>query len=265
MPNSLLSAPERGAIEVFLRQQTPAGASPPGYERLLGFLSGVVITPGGLMPSEWFQPLLDYNGIVFTSADDARRFMELVLPLFNRVNDLRIANEVLCPFDWSNVQDLGETHRQAAEWATGLHDSLKLRPDIWGLDKQDVRHVPSRLVEEARHAVVFLWAIAEPAAIPGIVPDPLPFQRNFLSRFPGWKDEMLSESWNAKLVEMYRVMCVSRLSSTSEVLQRYARAYDGGRRAGLAKPAVSPGKPRVGRNDACPCGSGLKYKRCCGR
>jgi SEC-C motif len=22
---------------------------------------------------------------------------------------------------------------------------------------------------------------------------------------------------------------------------------------------------RVGRNDPCPCGSGLKYKRCCGR
>jgi len=25
-----------------------------------------------------------------------------------------------------------------------------------------------------------------------------------------------------------------------------------------------PGKPRVGRNDPCPCGSGLKYKHCCG-
>lgn len=24
-------------------------------------------------------------------------------------------------------------------------------------------------------------------------------------------------------------------------------------------------KPRVGRNDPCPCGSGKKYKNCCGR
>ena len=29
-------------------------------------------------------------------------------------------------------------------------------------------------------------------------------------------------------------------------------------------PAVST-KPPVGRNDPCPCGSGLKYKKCCGR
>ena len=27
---------------------------------------------------------------------------------------------------------------------------------------------------------------------------------------------------------------------------------------------VEPGKPRVGRNDPCPCGSGNKFKRCCG-
>ena len=32
-------------------------------------------------------------------------------------------------------------------------------------------------------------------------------------------------------------------------------------------PAPAPGPPprRVGRNDPCPCGSGKKYKRCCGR
>jgi len=24
-------------------------------------------------------------------------------------------------------------------------------------------------------------------------------------------------------------------------------------------------RPKVGRNDPCPCGSGKKYKQCCGR
>ena len=28
---------------------------------------------------------------------------------------------------------------------------------------------------------------------------------------------------------------------------------------------VVRGEPKVGRNDPCPCGSGLKYKKCCGR
>jgi len=30
------------------------------------------------------------------------------------------------------------------------------------------------------------------------------------------------------------------------------------------KEAVAAGK-KVGRNDPCPCGSGKKYKKCCGR
>jgi hypothetical protein len=30
----------------------------------------------------------------------------------------------------------------------------------------------------------------------------------------------------------------------------------------MARPAASPS---VGRNDPCPCGSGKKYKKCCGR
>ena len=32
-----------------------------------------------------------------------------------------------------------------------------------------------------------------------------------------------------------------------------------------AMPQASPPKKKVGRNDPCPCGSGKKYKKCCGR
>jgi hypothetical protein len=37
--------------------------------------------------------------------------------------------------------------------------------------------------------------------------------------------------------------------------------------AQLAKPKITsmPGKGKIGRNDPCPCGSGKKYKNCCGR
>jgi preprotein translocase subunit SecA len=31
----------------------------------------------------------------------------------------------------------------------------------------------------------------------------------------------------------------------------------------VAQP-LRPSVPKVGRNDPCPCGSGKKYKRCCG-
>jgi hypothetical protein len=34
--------------------------------------------------------------------------------------------------------------------------------------------------------------------------------------------------------------------------------------SGKPKPVKRPGS-RIGRNDPCPCGSGKKYKKCCGR
>jgi preprotein translocase subunit SecA len=53
---------------------------------------------------------------------------------------------------------------------------------------------------------------------------------------------------------------------------------DGGRGGAVAAPAAPGGEgelkmelpkrrelPKVGRNDPCPCGSGKKYKSCCGR
>ena len=47
---------------------------------------------------------------------------------------------------------------------------------------------------------------------------------------------------------------------TSEGLQ------GGTQSAGKVAPKASPVKkaPKVGRNDPCPCGSGKKYKKCCG-
>jgi preprotein translocase subunit SecA len=33
----------------------------------------------------------------------------------------------------------------------------------------------------------------------------------------------------------------------------------------LAKAQPVRAVPRVGRNDVCPCGSGKKYKKCCGQ
>ena len=32
-----------------------------------------------------------------------------------------------------------------------------------------------------------------------------------------------------------------------------------------SSPYITPIKKKVGRNEPCPCGSGIKYKKCCGK
>lgn len=43
------------------------------------------------------------------------------------------------------------------------------------------------------------------------------------------------------------------------------RGAEGGSSVQLPKVAVKRALPKVGRNEPCPCGSGKKFKRCCGR
>jgi uncharacterized protein YecA (UPF0149 family) len=33
----------------------------------------------------------------------------------------------------------------------------------------------------------------------------------------------------------------------------------------ISLPAPNPKREKIGRNDRCPCGSGNKYKKCCGK
>jgi preprotein translocase subunit SecA len=41
--------------------------------------------------------------------------------------------------------------------------------------------------------------------------------------------------------------------------------FSGGESEPAKKKPVKRAKKKVGRNDPCPCGSGKKYKKCCGR
>jgi len=81
-----------------------------------------------------------------------------------------------------------------------------------------------------------------------------------------------------EMMERIQEDCVQRLFTVElaeerppqefEVLQRPQRTVlshgNGGTEPTRAAP-VRKQAPKVGRNDPCPCGSGKKYKRCCGK
>jgi len=74
--------------------------------------------------------------------------------------------------------------------------------------------------------------------------------------------------------EMYRVYKEEslRFIFASQVVKKEKSIYDsaltashGGRAGRRQKQVVKKETDKVGRNDPCPCGSGKKYKKCCGR
>jgi preprotein translocase subunit SecA len=47
----------------------------------------------------------------------------------------------------------------------------------------------------------------------------------------------------------------------TQVAKPLIEGFEGGK----PQPKRTPAAKKVGRNDPCPCGSGVKYKNCCGR
>ena len=96
----------------------------------------------------------------------------------------------------------------------------------------------------------------------------------------GFRAAMLDRMPGLDLPEEVRPRVPEVIATFLETLQAQGRLSGGGafvralapayrercRPAGGARtPPVRRGTPAIGRNDPCPCGSGKKFKKCCGR
>jgi preprotein translocase subunit SecA len=75
-------------------------------------------------------------------------------------------------------------------------------------------------------------------------------------------DEMISDIRENTVRQILSVVPRVRATERVQVARPTSEGFAGGKSATAStKPAVSK---KVGRNDPCPCGSGKKYKKCCG-
>jgi uncharacterized protein len=266
MTQPLLQTPERAAIEALLAT-AGEGAELLTFEYLHGYLTGLVLTPGGLLPSEWVTPLLEKNEVVFPDLATGKRFFDRVIALFQRLNEARLNQAELCPYEVSSQQLLDEDMREEiTEWVCGLHAAIVLRPAAWLVGEDEAPGLDPQIRKELMASMPMIFAVADPEAIPEVIPDPRPFQEHFLSRTEGWTEEMFTETWDDELIDLYTLVCHGQLRQSVAALQDFSAA----RGATLPPREWSETRPvvrrdaRVGRNDPCPCGSGKKFKKCCG-
>ena len=78
--------------------------------------------------------------------------------------------------------------------------------------------------------------------------------------------EMMNATEREVISNLFKVQIVSN-EEADKLLQEENKnvmvtSYQGGEENGGHQPIVTDKKP--GRNDPCPCGSGIKYKKCCG-
>lgn len=211
-------------------------------EMLDGFLAGVLLSPHVIPVERWLPAVWSAHedDVSFGSGSGVQRAIRLVLSYYNEMaTTLGLdEEEEACwePFCFA-IAD-GDTLRLGEEWIEGFAHGLELWPQDWdeGLPEDSIDAVQSTLDE-----VLAPW---RPGDGDG---------EDAPSLADGDADDETRLGWLAAVGE-----------GVNDIFAHW-------RDIGLPAPvpvtvdlpqAIARGGP--GRNDPCPCGSGKKYKKCCG-
>ena len=201
-------------------------------EELDGFVAGILVCPEMIPPSDWLPLVWNSEGSsdpVFKDLAHANKVMGLVMEYYNQVAlalfEQPDSYAPLFPVDTRNDDVIWEV------WIEGFDKAAKLRPQAWlPLVAADTRIAEAwrELMKLAELARAELRVSAEQyRALSAGAPE----------KIAGWVLDL--NDWR---------------------LAQYQPPPSLRTRAGPFASASA----KVGRNAACPCGSGKKYKRCCG-
>jgi uncharacterized protein len=226
----LLDQVDLEALERFL----VSDRSPPDSMMLSdldGFLTGIAVGPELILPSEWLPLVWGGEAPEFADEGEAKVVLGTIMARYNEI--LRqIADHAFAPIFWTTRDGTPI----AANWAEGFLQAILLRMDAW-----------ERLLKSKREGQLLIPILALCGDENG---------ESLLGLPPGDEDRIMQD------VVEFIPPCVIAIAA-------YWRRQ-GPKQISMA---LTPGpssiahqsSSKVGRNDPCPCGSGKKFKKCCGK
>ncbi len=191
-----------------------------------GFLTGIVVGPDRIPPSEWLQGIWgidDGETAPFEDPADVQWFVDAVTARCTEiVRDLgRGKPQPIFDVDERNGEVLWEL------WVDGFSEAMALRPDSWAILAAGADHDAA----DALARLSSLIAIAQ--------------------------DESPLDS-----IEINVVNDRALADLNDSIVRLYAARIRAGELGSMTP--LPPTATKIGRNDPCRCGSGIKSKRCCG-
>ena len=227
--------PELETLGEFLDQMWDDGAM--DLEELDGFFAALHCCPELVLPSEYLPVILGSedaleNEELFPNLEAAKLFFGLIMHHWNAVGDAFRTGDFFIPFLLED--DDGKAYGN--NWALGFLRGADMRKELW-----------REILDNENKAGWFVPMLALAHE-----DDPDPELRTYPEPMTDEQREKLLTGVSVMVTEMYLYFAPHR--------ERNAAAKRD--QALFARDAQKPEK--IGRNDPCYCGSGKKYKKCCG-
>jgi len=202
-------------------------------EQLDGFLSALICSPELVPPSEYL-PVIWGGDIAledqFSVHPILNDFLSLIMRHWNSIIDVLQSGEVYLPLLLEDEK--GDTH--ANDWANGFLRGMELRKEHWAPLVND---------EMNDGSLIPILALAHENS-----PDP---------ELRSYKEPVSAELRETLIV------------GAAAGMNRIYHYFEAQRLLGMEPlgnlSTVRRSMPKIGRNEPCPCGSGKKFKHCCGK
>jgi uncharacterized protein len=192
---------------------------------LEGYLTGLVVLPDFIAPSMWIGGLWGDEEPIFDSTEQLKAAVDSVMEHYNAViRQIDSRGSRWKPLFFAS--DGAVDVDQCSLWVRGFWKALMLAPDGWMVLARDER----------------TQSLLEPFAAFIDLDDLDDFDH------PPLPDN----------IDGIRRTCAEDIPHVLPALRKFAQIRGEGE-ADTTQPSR-----KVGRNEPCPCGSGKKYKRCCG-
>lgn len=195
--------------------------------QLEGYLAGIIVCPDLIMPSEWLPLIWNTESDGDDPVFQSARQAEKLIGLVMEHYNATIAD--IGAGRYAPVFDVDTRNDDVLweMWIDGFERAMSLRPESWS--------TYLGMDEDATAAIAGLLSLAD------IASGKSKLKRNDI-------DELQS--------------------AAPDLIPGWIEILNAARLFRFAAPTPSASTPgqvmKVGRNDLCPCGSGKKYKKCCG-
>jgi uncharacterized protein len=199
-----------------------------------GFCAGVIVSPEMIPPSEWLPQVWGSGGLPeFEAEQDLQNALDLIMQHYNDVAQSLVPPEI----EYAPVleQDMSTDEVIWEMWVSGFERAMRLRMNAW-------EQIVESDDEEAASSVSMMLALHEITQ----------------------GDSDLPDSTIADLQDKAPDLITDMVIALNRWTKGYHQSDAASREDGAFRSSVPFHGKKVGRNEPCPCGSGRKYKRCCG-
>jgi uncharacterized protein len=198
-------------------------------EQLDGFLSALICGPE-LVPPSKYLPKIWGDQTVFEDTSSAQEFFSLIMRHWNAIADTLNSGDVYLPLLLEDESGIAHGN----DWANGFLRGMEFGREDWTLLLEDEDHGGS---------LVAIFALANEN-------NPDLEMRTYKDPISADLRETLIAGAAAGTTQIYRHFKAQRFLANDPLGNM---------------PDFFRTMPKIGRNDPCPCGSGKKFKQCCGR